>query len=117
MNFEAKIEEITDSIKSQVTTNRVFISRVMELEGIVIIGFNAFKFRDFNQSDIKEKDIRQTLCKIIQEHEASKRDLSIFNAYIKKLTHYQVEVTYILSNYHLLQYDNNCSGNKNIISK
>jgi hypothetical protein len=117
MNFEAKIGEITDSVKSQVSQKKVFIGRVIEIEQIVMTGLNSFKFKKFSITEIKEKDIHQTLCKIIQNNEPSKRDLSIFNAYIQKLTVYSVDISYILENYHLLQYDNNCDKNKNILVK
>lgn len=115
MNFEAKIIEVTTAIKAQVSTKKAFMSRVFEIEKIIIIGFNAFKFKEFSQTIISKQDIHQTLCKIIQDNEPSKRDLSIFNAYVKQITVYKIDIPYILEHYQLLQYAANCDSDIKII--
>lgn len=115
MNFEAKILDITANIKIKIESKQLFLKRVTEMEEIIKIGFHAVKLKKFALEIIQIRDIRQTLCKFIKDNEPSKRDLLIFDAYIKQLTVYKLDTNYILGNYHLLQFDNNCGTDTSII--
>ena len=125
MTFDKKIDLPRDDFLKNIelsdlspSTRRSLVKRVGDITFMIRIFFKAFLATDFDKTSIKQPDIKQSVCKYIENlNDISSVDFSIVNKFIKYMTEYSLDIDYIIENYTALKYINDCEHNKHIICK
>jgi len=116
--FEERINKITNKLLNQNFSNEV--KELIQISHNYILTLCVqFRFMEFNKSLLKKEKIQSFICQIINIIEYENLHISsiyILNVYIKHISDYEINISYIKTNFKKLIFTiSNCEKDLNIL--